>query len=129
MTVPFWCLFVGIVLPYVWAFARMPFLKELGGPDNKEPRAQSEKLTGKGGRAVAAQANAWEALAVFAPAVIVNHLAGASAESAATLALIWVVARVLHGVFYITDIDKGRSAAFLVGLVCAIGLFVGAMRA
>ena len=32
--------------------------KELGGPDSKEPRAQAARLTGKGGRVVAAQANA-----------------------------------------------------------------------
>ena len=40
MTVPFWCLFAGVLLPYVWATARLPYLKELGGPDSKEPRAQ-----------------------------------------------------------------------------------------
>ncbi len=129
MTVPFWCLFVGALLPYVWAFSRIPYLKDLGGPDNKEPRAQSAKLTGKGGRAVAAQANAWEALGVFAPAVLVNHLAGASSGSATVLCIVWVVARFLHGLFYMNDFDKGRSAMFLVGLLCAIGLFVEAARA
>ena len=129
MTVPFWCLFVGVLLPYVWAFSRFPYLKELGGPDNKEPRVQSAKLTGKGGRAVAAQANAWEALTVFAPAVLVNHVAGASAGSATVLCVVWVVARVLHGIFYINDVDKARSAMFMIGLLCAIGLFVEAARA
>ena len=129
MTVPFWCLFAGVLLPYVWATARLPYLKELGGPDSKEPRAQAARLTGKGGRVVAAQANAWEALGIFAPAVIVNHLAGAGAVSAAALCLIWVAARVLHGIFYINDFDKGRSAAFLVGLLCVIGLFVAAALA
>ncbi len=129
MTVPFWCLFVGCLLPFVWAFSRIPFLGELGGPDNKEPRAQAARLTGKGGRIVAAQANAWEALAIFAPAVLVNHLVGASPGSATVLSVLWVVARVLHGVFYTTDLDKGRSAAFLVGLGCTIGLFVEAARA
>ncbi len=129
MTIPFWCLLVGSLLPLVWAFSRLPYLAEVGGPDTKEPRAQSAKLTGKGGRVVAAQANAWEALAVFTPAVLVNHVAGASADSAAILSCVWVVARVLQGVFYISDLDKGRSAAFLVALLCAIGLFVEAARA
>jgi uncharacterized MAPEG superfamily protein len=129
VTVPFWCLFVGVLLPYVWAFSRIPYLKELGGPDSKEPRAQSAQLTGKGGRIVAAQANAWEALMIFAPAVIVNHLAGASAGSATALCIVWVVARFLHGIFYMNDIDKARSATFLVGLICVIGLFVEAARA
>ena len=78
---------------------------------------------------MAAQENAWEALMIFAPAVIVNHLAGASAGSATVLCLVWVGARVLHGIFYVNDLDKGRSAAFLVGVVCVIGLFVEAARA
>jgi uncharacterized MAPEG superfamily protein len=129
VTVPFWCLLVGVLLPYAWAFSRLPYLKELGGPDTKEPRAQSAKLTGKGGRVIAAQANAWEALGIFGPAVIVNHLAGADGGTATILCVVWVVARFLHGIFYITDIDKARSAAFLVALVCVIGLFVGAARA
>jgi uncharacterized MAPEG superfamily protein len=129
MTVPFWCLLIGVLLPYVWAFSRYPYLQEVGGPDTKQPRAQAAKLTGKGARVVAAQENAWEALVIFAPAVIVNHITGASSGSAAILCGVWVAARILHGIFYINDLDKGRSAAFLVGVVCVIGLFVEAARA
>lgn len=130
MTVPFWCLFVGVLLPYVWSFSRYPYqMKELGTPDNKEPRLQAAQLTGKGGRAWAAQANAWEALAIFAPAVIVNHIAGADPENAAGICLLWVLTRSLHGVFYIQDLDKARSLSFLVGLGCVIALFVEAARA
>lgn len=33
--------------------------------DNKEPRIQALQLTGVGARAMAAQANSWETLAVF----------------------------------------------------------------
>ena len=65
MTLPFWCLLVGVLLPYVWAFSRYPYLQEVGGPDPKQPRAQAAKLTGKGARTVAAQENAWEALTIF----------------------------------------------------------------
>ena len=129
MTIPFWCLFVGILIPYGLTAARIPYLKEVGGPDTKEPRAQAAKLTGKAGRTVAAQANAWEALAIFAPAVIVNHLAGGPAGTATVLSLVWVAARILHGIFYISDIDKARSGVFVVGLGCVIGLFVSAARA
>ena len=130
MTVPFWCLFIGVLLPFVWAFSRIPFLKQqLGAPDNKQPRAQSAQLTGKGARAVAAQENAWEAITIFAPAVIVNHLAGGDQGTAPIVCMVWVVARVLHGVFYITDIDAGRSAVFIVSFVCTISLFVQAALA
>jgi uncharacterized MAPEG superfamily protein len=34
--------------------------------------------------------------------------------------------RVLHAIFYITDIDMARSGAFLGGLACVIALFVKA---
>jgi uncharacterized MAPEG superfamily protein len=127
MTVPFWCLFVGVLLPYVWAFSRFPFVRQqLGEPDNKQPREQAAKLTGKGARAVAAQENAWEALTIFAPAVLVNHLAGGDQGSAPIVCMVWVVARLLHGVFYIADIDLARSGVFAVGLICTITLFVQA---
>jgi uncharacterized MAPEG superfamily protein len=129
MTVPFWCLLVGVLLPYVWSFAKIPSLNELGGPDNKQPRAQAAKLTGKGARLVAAQANAWEALGIFAPAVLVNHVAGGNPQTASVTCVIWVVARCLHGYFYMQDIDKARSASFLVGLLCVIALFVQAAMA
>ena len=130
MTTPFWCLLVACLIPYFIAPIGGYFrAKQFGSVDNKNPRIQAAGLVGVGSRAQAAQANAWEALAVFTPAVLVNHMAGASAGSALILSCVWVVARVLHGVFYISDLDKGRSAAFLVGLVCAIGLFVEAARA
>jgi len=127
MTTPFWCLLIACLIPYV--------LGGIGGyhksqqfekVDNNEPREQAAKLTGAGARVVAAQSNAWEALAVFAPAVLVNHVAGEDPGMAATLATVWVVARVAHAGFYLADVAPARSASFLVGLICAIWLFVGA---
>ncbi|MCA9513067.1 MAG: MAPEG family protein [Myxococcota bacterium] len=127
MTVPFWCVLVGCVLPYLLAGTSGYYkTKQLGSLDNHYPRAQSARLTGAGARVVAAQENAWEAIAVFAPAVVVNHLAGGDAGTASALALGWVGARLLHAVFYVSDLDKLRSLAFLVALVCAVGLFVTA---
>jgi uncharacterized MAPEG superfamily protein len=35
----------------------------------------------------------------------------------------WVGARILHAIFYITDIDLARSGVFLVGLGCTVALF------
>ena len=55
-----------------------------------------------------------------------NQLAGGDAGTASALALGWVGARLLHAVFYVSDLDKLRSLAFLVALVCAVGLFVTA---
>ena len=130
MTTPFWCLLAAILLPYFLAPVGGYFRqKQLGSIDNKNPRAQSAALEGAGARAVAAQSNAWEALPVFASGVIVAHLAGADPGTSAALAITWVIARIVHAVTYVTDLDKLRSLAFLVGIGCVVGLFVAAARA
>jgi len=130
MTVPFYCLVIVCFLPYVWGFASIPERqKQLGRVDNKDPRAQQALLTGRGARAIAAHKNAFEAIAIFAPAVIVAHLAGADPAWSSSLAQIFVSARLLHGIFYLLDLDLLRTGIFGVGLACDIGLFVLAAQA
>ena len=73
---------------------------------------------------MAAQNNAWEALIVFACAVFVAHLSGAPADSAATAAMVFIIARILHGGFYVMNLDVLRSLAFIVGYGCCIWLFL-----
>jgi uncharacterized MAPEG superfamily protein len=125
MTIPLACLLVGMILPYVWggvsSFHRK---KQFGTMDNHNPREQAAKLVGAGSRANAAQSNAWEALAIFAPAVLLAHFAKPAATLAPTLAVVWLVGRVLHGVAYLADIDKARSAVFAVALAAAFGLYL-----
>lgn len=124
MTTPFWCLFLAILMPYVLAPIAGYFkAQQFGTLDNKNPRAQTALLEGPGARAAAAQANHWEAIAVFTAAVMVNHNTGGDPSTSASLAMVWLGMRVLHAVFYITDIDKARSTAFLVGFGCSIALF------
>lgn len=130
MTTPFWCLFATALLPYLLAPVSGYYrFKEFGAVDNKNPRKQQAASTGIGARAVAAQQNAWEALPVFASAVIVAHLANADAGTTATLSLVFVATRILHPIFYIADIDKLRSLVFLGGAACWIGMFISAARA
>ena len=125
MTTPFWCLFIVCLLPYVWSFAAVPARRQqLGKVDNKNPRAQQAQLSGFGALAIGAHKNAFEAIAVFAPAVTVAHLGGGDPARASQLSIAFVIARILHGVFYVTDLDALRSLSFLVGLVCAIWLFL-----
>lgn len=125
MTVPFWCLLIGVLLPILLAGIGGYFKsQQFDTVDNHNPRAQADQLSGAGARAVAGQSNAWEALAIFAPAVIVNHLAGGGPGTAAMLASIWVAARIVHAGAYLADLAPLRSLAFLVAMVCAIALFV-----
>ena len=125
MTTPFWCLLVVMLMPFVLAgvggYLRA---RQFGTLDTKYPRQQSAKGEGATARAVAAQANAWEALPIFASAVLVAHVAGADPERSATLSLLYVVARAGHAVCYLANWDIARSLVFLVGLGLSIGLFV-----
>lgn len=125
MTVPFWCLLVTALLPYVLSISSgVARARQLERLDNKIPRQQQAQLRGWGARVVAAQQNAWEALPVFASAVFVAHLTGADAGTAAALSVVFVAARVAHAAFYLADLDILRSLAFVVGLGCCVGLFL-----
>jgi uncharacterized MAPEG superfamily protein len=116
-----------LLLPLFLAFAGGYYRgKAFGTADNKNPRAQAAKLEGPGARAYAAQANAWEASILFPATVLTTHAAGLSAEAAAPWTLAFVAFRILHGVFYIQNIDKARSIAFMGGMVCIVALFVKA---
>jgi uncharacterized MAPEG superfamily protein len=130
MTVPLWCIVPAIAFPYVWSGVGMPLRKkQLGTVDNRLPRAQVPKLEGAAARAYAAHLNAFEALAIFAPAVLVAHVAGADPVWSARLAIAWVAFRTLHGLLYVADIDKGRSVCWAMGIACALGLFGLAAKA
>ena len=124
MTTPLWCLAAVAVLPYACAWTGAYFkFRQFGTIDNKNPRRQALQLEGVGARLAAAQANAWEALPFFTAAVVTSHLAGAAPGTAATLSEVFLATRILHPVFYATDLDKLRSLAFVVGFGCVIGLF------
>lgn len=127
MTTPFWCVLAVLLLPILLAFVGGFYRGQaFGTADNKNPRAQAAKLEGPGARAYAAQANAWEAATMFPAAVLTTHAAGLPAEAAAPWSIAFVVFRVLHAAFYLADVDKARSAAFMGGIVCIVALFVKA---
>lgn len=125
MPVHLWCLLAAIILPYVWAIVSATHRKkEFGTADNNHPREQAAKATGPGARAYAAQANAWEALAVFAPCIRFAHIQNPSSGIAPMLAFAWVGLRTLHGVAYVANIAPLRSALFSLAQLCSVGLFL-----
>lgn len=126
MTIPFWCLFAAVLLPYVWfSFAAPWRASQFGKALNlRTPRLQDPALEGRAARAQGAHCNSLEALAYFAPAVIVAHLAHADATWAARLALLFIACRVAHGLAYIGDRQPLRTASFALGLLSALSLFV-----
>jgi len=125
MTILLSALLVAIVLPFVWAtVSTILCKKELGALDNHHPRSLHTNMKGPAARAFAAQQNAWEALGVFAPCALLAHFGNPTASLVTTLALVFIVARVLHGVVYVANIAPARTLLFTIGVAASIGLFL-----
>jgi uncharacterized MAPEG superfamily protein len=125
VTIPFVCVFVAFLLIYVSRFfVTVGQAKIAGGYDNANPRDQQAKLEGLPRRALAAHLNSFEAFAPFAAAVFVAHLAHAPEGTASTLAIGFIVARVLYVGAYLADVPTLRSTVWTLGMLCTTGLFV-----
>lgn len=121
-------LLVVVFLPIVCSWISGYFRhKQFGSFDNKMPRLQVAKLEGAGHRAVAAQQNSWEALAMFSAALLAVHMSGMALEAIATLCIVFVAARLVYIACYLADIDVMRSLSFLVGFGVCISLFYKAL--
>lgn len=91
--------------------------------DNADPRGWLAKQSGVAARANAAQANSWEALIVFAPAVLTAQLAQAPTSWVDALAVTFVVSRVIYVGVYLADLAALRSAVWFVGYGASLALF------
>jgi len=131
MTIPFWCLFVAMLLPTVAAVAgSVARYRSPAGLDNHNPRQQVAQLEGFGARAYAAQANAWEALALFTVAIFINHAAQGDPAWSAALAVAFIGFRVGHLLAYLGNLATLRSLFYALALFACIGLVVlGALAA
>ena len=103
--------------------------KQLGSVDNKEPRIQSLQLTGAGARAVAAQANSWEALALFSATMLAVFISGIDLQNIAQLVMAFVALRIVYIPLYIGNQDKLRSLVFIAGFGICVYLFYLALHA
>lgn len=120
-----WCLVITTFLPLALAGVGGVFRKrEFGVLDNHLPRVQQQQMTGVGARMLGAQQNAWEAVMLFTPVVMITQFAGVDPVKAGITGIVFVVARLLHGLFYFADMDKLRSLSFIVGMVCLVRLVV-----
>jgi uncharacterized MAPEG superfamily protein len=129
MTIAFWCVFVGALLPYVcFGIARNRGRGSSGERlrDNRNPRDFPNRIEGLAKRAWDAHLNAFESLPGFAAAVIIAHLVQTPQAQIDILASVWVVARVAHLAFYLADRDKLRTSSEVLSLICILGLFVAA---
>ncbi|MDR2871261.1 MAG: MAPEG family protein [Xanthomonadaceae bacterium] len=124
MTIAYLCILIAIFLPYVWTV----IAKRSGAHyDNHAPREWlSQQDNPRVHRANAAQLNAFEATPAFVAGVLMAQLAQVSSTCIASLSVTFIVARILHGVFYVADKDKLRSLVWFIGFICILALVIQA---
>ncbi|NBF01362.1 MAPEG family protein [Pseudomonas sp. Fl5BN2] len=124
MSIPFWCVFISALLIFI---ARMPVakaMKEQGGYNNHLPRQQQAQLTGLGARALAAHQNSFEAFILFAVGVLIAHTTQTQGWLIDTLAITFVVARIVFLLCYLADLTWQRSLVWAIGLLCSLLLML-----
>ena len=127
MQIAYWCVLATTLLPYF-----LSVLARSGTSRSsyvRDPRAFSESLQGWRRRAHLAHLNAFEAVPALVGGVMVAELAAAPRVHVDTLALLFVIFRLLHAGLYLADRPMLRSHAWRMGILCAIGLFVVAAMA
>jgi uncharacterized MAPEG superfamily protein len=123
MTIAYFCVLLASIMPILWvAIAKISHGFNVG-KHNKDPRGFLASAEGKAQRANCAQANAWESFAPFAAAVIIASACGADQSKLNAVAITFVVARLLHGLFYLGDMASMRSLVWFVGLACNFVLY------
>jgi len=119
MTIAFYCVVVGLFIPVILA----GISKKNSGYNNDSPRDHIAHLNGKAKNAYNAEQNHYENFSVFAMAVVVAHWLGHDQAVINLLAIIFIIARVLHATFYITNNGSLRSLSYIIGFACTIALF------
>lgn len=127
MAIAYWCIVLTAFLPYLWATIGKAAAK---GYDNRNPRGWvAEQTHPRVQRGNAAHLNAFEAFAPFAAGVLMAQAAGVDSFRVTILALVFLIARILHGVFYLADKHMLRSLCWLIGIICvALLMMQAAMR-
>jgi len=123
VTTALWCVLIAGLLPYAATLTA-----KIGGTrfDNANPRDWLADQSGFRRRANSAQLNSFEAFPLFAAAVVIAQMLGASQSRIDTLALVFVAARVAYLCFYLADRATLRSLAWFVGLASVVAIFVSA---
>ncbi|MBU3723967.1 MAG: hypothetical protein FGM18_00460 [Burkholderiaceae bacterium] len=120
MTIAMWCLMITGLMPIVCAG-----ISKWGASDydNRAPREWLARQEGFRRRANAAQANCWEAFIWFGIAMTMAMFNKADPGKLDSLAIFFVVARILYVAFYVADKSSLRSLAWLAGLITTLTVF------
>ncbi|RUO79654.1 MAPEG family protein [Pseudidiomarina taiwanensis] len=120
MSTLIWCLLIAGLLPIAAKAPVVFFQNKDNGYDNRHPRAQQQRLTGVGARAVAGHYNAFEAFPLFAAAVLLVIATDQITALNQTLAVAFVALRIAYQILYLMNWDKLRSLVWLFALLCPV---------
>jgi uncharacterized MAPEG superfamily protein len=127
MSTALWILLVSMLMPLACAG-----ISKFGGADrydNANPRDWLARRSGYQARANAAQANCWEALAMYTAGLVAAWMGGIEGGTVALIAGIFLGARIAYVACYLANLSTLRSLVWLVGLGSCVCLVVmGAQR-
>ena len=121
LTLAYWCVLAAALLPYLSAY-----IGKAGGfdlRDNQQPREWLARQGGWRARAMAAQANGFEGLALFIGAVLIAHQLGYDQARLDLYALAYVLLRVVYAGAYVAGLGTLRSAVWTLAFLVNIGIF------
>jgi uncharacterized MAPEG superfamily protein len=117
-----WSILLVSLLPLLWTA-----MAKLGAPyDNHQPRLVLAVATGWRQRANWAQLNAWEAFPSYAAAMLLAWMMKVPTVRLDALAVVYLLLRLGHGLFYIADKATPRSLCWMGGYAMVVLLFVSA---
>ena len=122
MTTLIICLFISLLLPILAKGPVAYAMNKLGGYDNRHPRAQQAQLKGFGARALASHQNAFEAVIIFAPAILIAIVTNNTGTVIQLLAISHIVSRVAYNLLYLFDSNILRSIVWGVGYITSLAI-------
>ncbi len=122
MTYAYWCVFVAILLPLLFT-SLAKFTGKYGPRANLAPREYLETLDGFRKRANWAQLNTHESIPAFMAAVIIAQQMQGDQVMIDSLAIAYIVLRIVYGILYMANIGLMRTLAWTAALGCILAMF------
>ncbi|MDN4501725.1 MAPEG family protein [Alteromonadaceae bacterium BrNp21-10] len=113
-------LLVAILLPILTKVPLAIAMIKEKGYDNRYPRQQQQRLMGFGARAKASHENAFEALILYAPIIVLTMALNSTSTLSQYGALGWILSRLVYHTAYLLNWPLLRSVVWLVSYSCTM---------
>lgn len=121
MTIAELCLVAAVILTIL----TITPAKFFSGPgyDNSSPRDPRFYASGLRSRAQGAHLNGYEAFPLFAAAVLLAEMRAVPQGTVNTLAVAFILVRIVYVLLYLGDRPTLRSAVWTAGFICNLAIF------